>query len=119
MTPDDWPPEDEDAEPETHARRYDPDTSKETARRIAYPSQAAKVLRAYAVTGRELTDHDAYRLVGFPPGRTSHQRCSDLRDWKFIEPTGNRALSPSRNSARTCRITELGVRFLLKLEPFY
>ena len=119
MIDDDWPPDDEDAEPETHARRWDPDTSKETARRIAYTSQAAVVLKPYAITGRELTDHDAYRLAGFPPGRTSHQRCSDLRVWGFIALTGNRAMTPSRNSARTCAITELGMRFLLKLEPFY
>lgn len=112
---DDWPPTEE---PEFHARRYDPDTSKETARRIRILSQAKKVLKAYAITGRELTDHDAYRLAGFPPGRTSHQRCSDLRDWGYIALTGKRALSPSRHSARTSRITELGIRFLMKLEPF-
>ena len=120
-TDDDWPPDDDedDEDSRSRARRYDPDTSKETARRIAYTSQAIVVLKPYAITGRELTDHDAYRLAGFPPGRTSHQRCSDLRDWGFIALTGARAMTPSRNSARTCRITELGVRFLLKLEPFY
>lgn len=113
---DDWPPAEE---PERHARRFDPDTSKETARRIRIMSQAVKVLKAYAITGRELTDHDAYRLAGFPPGRTSHQRCHDLRYWGYVALTGRRALSPSRHSARTSIITELGMRFLLKLEPFY
>jgi hypothetical protein len=117
MSDDDWPPI-EGEEPETHARRYDPDTSHATARRIKITSQARRVLRAYAITGRELTDHDAYRLVGFPTGRTSHQRCSDLRDWGFIERT-TRGLSPSRHSAWQCRITELGVRFLMKMEPFH
>lgn len=111
----DWPPLDE---PEFHARRYDPDTSKETARRISYWSQAVRVLRAYASTGRELTDHDAYRLAGFPVGRTSHQRCSDLRDKGYIVITGNRGLTPSRHSARLCKITELGMRFILGVEPF-
>ena len=111
----DWPPID----PEPRARRYDPDTSKETARRIRYLSQAIKVLKAYAITGRELLDHDAYRLAGFPPGRTSHQRCSDLRDWGLIERTGKRGLTPSGHSGTTSRITELGIRFLLKLEPFH
>jgi hypothetical protein len=113
---DDWPPEEE---PELHARRYDPDTSHATARRIKILSQATRVLKAYAITGRELTDHDAYRLAGFPPGRTSHQRCSDLRWWGFIERTDKRGLTPSGHTGWTCRITELGIRFLLKLEPFH
>ena len=114
MSDQDWPP----VEPEPRARRYDPDTSKDTARRIKLLSQAIKVLKAYAITARELTDHDAYRLAGFPPGRTSHQRCADLRDWGYIALTGKRALSPSHHSARTSVITELGLRFLLTLEPF-
>ena len=75
--------------------------------------------QAYAVTGRELLDHDAYRLAGFLPGRTSHQRCSDLRDWGFIARTGKRGLTPSGHTGHLCSITELGVRFLLKLEPFH
>jgi hypothetical protein len=116
MSDDDWPPEEE---PELHARRYDPDTSKATAARIRILSQATRVLKAYAITGRELTDHDAYRLAGFPPGRTSHQRCSDLRWWGFIERVGKRGLTPSGHTGHLCRITELGIRFLLKLEPFH
>ena len=116
--PDDWPPS-LDLDPEKHARRYDPDTSFRTARRIKMYSQAVRVLKAYAITRRKLTDHDAYRLVGFPTGRTSHQRCSDLREFGLIRWTGERALSPSRHSARTSEITELGLRFLLKIEPFH
>ncbi|HEY2530305.1 MAG TPA: hypothetical protein VGJ20_20605 [Xanthobacteraceae bacterium] len=111
----DWPPLDE---PEEHARRYDPDTSKETARRIKIRSQALRVLRVYAVTGRALIDHDAYRLAGFPPGRTSHQRCSDLREHGFIARTGARGLTPSRHAANLCQITELGMRYVLGIEPF-
>jgi hypothetical protein len=111
-----WPPP---PEPELHARRLDPDTSKETARRIKILSQATTVLKAYAITGRELIDHDAYRLAGFPTGRTSHQRCSDLRYWGYIEPVGKRGLTPSGHTAQLCRITELGIRYLLKLEPFH
>jgi hypothetical protein len=110
----DWPP----VEPERHARRYDPDTSHATARRIKMTSQAARVLRVYATTGRELIDHDAYRLAGFPAGRTSHQRCSDLRYWGFIDRTGNRGMTPSGNGAYLCKITELGIRFVLGIEPF-
>jgi hypothetical protein len=112
----DWPPPP--LAPEQHARRYDPDTAQETARRIKLLSQAVTVLKAYAITGRELTDHDAYRLAGFPPGRTSHQRCSDLRYLGYIARTGKRGLTPSGHSAWTCRITEVGIRFLMKLEPF-
>jgi hypothetical protein len=113
----DWPPPAVD--PELHARRYDPDTSRDTARRIRILSQATTVLKAYAITGRELLDHDAYRLAGFPVGRTSHQRCSDLRAWGYIERTGKRGLTPSGHTGHLCRITELGIRYLLKLEPFH
>jgi hypothetical protein len=98
------------------ARRYDPDTSKETARRIAIWSQCIKVLRSYA-GGRELLDHDAYRLAGFPSGRTSHQRCSDLRDQGFIERTGRRGKTPSGHSGFLCQITGKGAAFLARIAP--
>jgi hypothetical protein len=101
---------------EPHARRYDPDTSKGTARRIKIRSQCLRVLRGYA-SGRELIDHDAYRLAGFPPGRTSHQRCSDLRDWGWIERTGARGRTPYGHSGLMCRITDLGRRVLLDTGP--
>lgn len=113
----DWPPEFH-PEDEPHARRHDPDTSRETARRIKMTSQAARVLRVYCTTGRELIDHDAYRLAGFPAGRTSHQRCSDLRVWGFIERTGKRGMTPSGHGAYTCKATELGMRWILGIEPF-
>lgn len=112
----DWPPIFEEG-PETHARRYDPDTSHRTARRIKLRSQAIRVLNVYVRTGRDLCDFEAYRLAGFPPGRTSHQRCSDLRDWGLIYRTGERGQTPSGNSAHRCRASELGVRFALGLLP--
>jgi hypothetical protein len=99
-----------------HARRYDPDTSKETARRIALWSQCIRVLRAYG-SGRELIDHDAYRIAGFPPGRTSHQRCSDLRDLQLIERTGARGRTPSGHSGYLCRITGKGMAYLASIAP--
>jgi hypothetical protein len=100
--------------PNEHARRYDPDTSKETARRIKLHAQMMVVLKSYR-TGRALIDHDAYRLAGFPPGRTSHQRCSDLRAKGCIERVG-RGITPSRHSAYTCKITSAGMRLLLAYE---
>jgi hypothetical protein len=99
-----------------HARRYDPDTSKDTARRIALWSQCVKVLRSYA-DGRELLDHDAYRIAGFPPGRTSHQRCSDLRDQGWIARTGKRGRTPSGHSGYLCAITAKGTAYLAKIAP--
>lgn len=113
----DWPPR-FDPESEPHARRHDPDTSHRTARRIKMTSQAARVLRVYASTQRELIDHDAYRLAGFEGGRLTHQRCSDLRHWNFIARTGNKGQTPSGNAAHKCRITELGMRYILGIEPF-
>jgi hypothetical protein len=101
---------------EHHARRYDPDTSKETARRIRLHAQMMVVLKSY---GRHphlaLIDHDAYRLAGFPPGRTSHQRCSDLRARGYIERDG-RGQTPSGHSAYKCKITAAGMKLLLAYE---
>lgn len=99
-----------------HARRHDPDTSKDTARRVKIRSQALIVLRAYA-SGRELIDHDAYRLAGFAPGRTSHQRCSDLRYWGWIERIKDRGATPYGSSAYKSRITPKGMRVLLDTGP--
>lgn len=107
-----WPPQLDLFE---HARRYDPDTSKETARRVRITSQAIKVLYAYRLAGRALLDHDAYKLAGFPAGRTSHQRCSDLRHFGFIERTG-RGVTPSGNSGYVCMITKRGLAYLLRIE---
>jgi hypothetical protein len=98
------------------ARRYDPDTSRDTARRIAIWSQCIRILRSYA-SGRELLDHDAYRLAGFPTGRTSHQRCSDLRDQGFIARTGRRGKTPSGHSGYLCAITAKGTAYLAKIAP--
>jgi hypothetical protein len=103
-------------EPEKRARRHDPDTSKDTARRIKIRSQCLQVLRGYR-NGQALIDHDAYRLAGFPPGRTSHQRCSDLRDFGWIARTGDRGPTPSGHSGYKCRITEAGMRVLLNTGP--
>ena len=97
-------------------RRHEPDSEKDTARRIDLWTQYVRVLRAYA-TGRELVDHDAYRLAGFPAGRTSHQRCSDLRTLGLIERTGDRGRTPSGHSGFLCRITERGTRFLAEIAP--
>lgn len=94
-----------------HARNSDPDTSHEAAEQLNITAQAIRVLQAYA-TGDELIDHEAYRIVGFPPGRTSHQRCSDLRDRGYIARTGERRLTPSGKAAYVCRITEAGIGFL-------
>lgn len=97
-------------------RRQEPDTPEATARRMHLRSQCLTVLRAYS-SGRELIDHDAYRLAGFPPGRTSHQRCADLRVLGWIERTGARGKTPSGHSAWMSRITELGRRVLLNTGP--
>lgn len=101
---------------EPHARRYDPDTSKDTARRIRLRAQALIVLRAYG-SGRELLDHDAYRIAGFPKGRTSHQRCSDLRARGWITRLSKRGLTPSGHSGYLSVITPLGMRVLLDTGP--
>jgi hypothetical protein len=93
-----------------HARADDPATSHEAAETIDVSAQAFRVLTSY-VSGRPLLDHDAYRIAGFPAGRTSHQRCSDLRDAGFIERTGERARTPSGKAGYLCRITPRGLAY--------
>lgn len=110
MTPD-WPPK-----PEPERARLSPDRLDQTAPKVTLTTQAHRVLRAYA-SGRDITDHEAYRLAGFPPGRTSFQRCHDLRLAGYIART-KRGKSPSKHAAWKSAITELGMRYLLKLEPF-
>jgi hypothetical protein len=99
----------------SHARGTDPLTSHEAAASISIRAQALQVLRSYW-NDRELIDHAAYRLAGFPSGRTSHQRCSDLRAAGFIERTGGRGQTPSGRSAYLCRITEQGRKYLILVD---
>jgi len=100
--------------PWPHARRTDPQTSKDTAARIDISAQAWRVLQAYK-TGRALLDHDAYKLVGIAEEnqkRFAHQRCSDLRANGLIERTGDRGVTPSGNTGYLCRITQEGKNFI-------
>lgn len=94
-----------------HARRGDADTSHEAVP-VNITAQARRVLHSYRCN-RPLTDHDAYRLAGFAPGRITHQRCSDLRFRGMIELTGERGITPSGKSARLSRITTAGWSYLL------
>lgn len=79
-------------------------------------SQTLRVLRAYSAN-HELIDHDAYRLAGFDAGRTSFQRCADLRILGWIARTGGRGRTPSGHSAWLSRITPLGMQVLLDTGP--
>lgn len=90
------------------ARATDPDTSAEAVESIDVSKQALLVLKAYVLAGRDLMDWEAYRLAGFPPGRTSHQRCSDLRHKGHIERTDHKGRTPSNKAAYYCRLTEQG-----------
>lgn len=94
----------------THARADDPDTSKETAESLDVTRQALRVLWAYA-GGKALLDHEAYKLVGFADGRTSHQRCSDLRERGMIVRVGT-GTTPFGKPAQLCRITQRGREYL-------
>jgi hypothetical protein len=113
----DWPPQlDLFGGPEERARRHDPDTAKATARRIKVYSEALKVLQAYKIAGRALTDHDAYNLAGYSPKRFSHRRCTDLRQAGLIVRVGT-GLSEFRHSAMLCQITAAGMELLLRIQP--
>jgi hypothetical protein len=74
-------------------------------------AQAWKVLQAYK-SGREMLDHEAYRLVGMGEKRFTHQRCSDLREAGLIARTGAKGVTPSGKAAYLCRITEEGKHFI-------
>lgn len=96
-----------------HARASDPETSHEAAASINISAQAWTVLQAYK-TGRALLDHDAYKLVGLGSNRLCHQRCSDLRSANLIERTGERGETPSGKSGYLCRITPLGLAYVMR-----
>jgi hypothetical protein len=106
-----------DVDRRTIARTNDPDTSKEAARRTDVNAQALAVLRVYA-RGRPIMDIEAYELAGLLENSRSGigARCSDLRDKKFIERTGERGITPSGSSAHKCRITDAGMRYILKVD---
>ena len=95
--------------PWPHARPTDPDTSHRAVPDIS--AQAWKVLQAYK-SGREMLDHEAYRLVGMGEKRFTHQRCSDLREAGLIARTGAKGVTPSGKPAYLCRITEEGRCFI-------
>jgi hypothetical protein len=106
-----WWDKDEDLFSSRHARASDPATSHESAASVSASAQGLRVLRSY-LCDRALLDHDAYRLAGFTENRFCHQRCSDLRDAKFIERTGERGRTPSGKSGYLCRITPAGRKYL-------
>lgn len=93
-----------------HARLSDPATSHEAVESIDITQQCRLILRAY-LNGQALTDHDAYRLAGFP-STLARQRCSDLRAAGLIERTGGRGMTPSGKAGYLCRITQAGLNFL-------
>lgn len=93
----------------SHARNSDPSTS-HSAIPINLAKQAANVLEAYK-DGKELLDHEAYRIRGMGVNRIANQRCSDLRHYGFIERTV-KGLTPSNKSAYRCRITPKGLDYL-------
>jgi hypothetical protein len=88
-----------------HARSSDPDTSHEAVPHNI-SQQAWRVLHAYR-SGLALLDEHAYELVGMD----GHQRCSDLRRWKFIERCG-RGRTAKGKAGYLCRITPAGHAFL-------
>lgn len=92
--------------PNIHARNTDVDTS-HLAVPLNITQQALYVLRAYE-SGLWLLDEEAYARVGWK----GHQRCSDLRRYKFIERCG-RKNTPFGKAAYLCRITPAGQTFLV------
>jgi len=95
-----------------HARSSDPATSHEAVADINITRQCFLILRSYR-TGQLLTDHEAYRLAGFP-STLARQRCSDLRAKGLIERTNERGTTPSGKAGYLCRITKAGLDFLNK-----
>jgi hypothetical protein len=96
-----------------HSRITDPDTSRESAETTDISRQALRVLWAYT-DGEPHLDHEAYKIAGFPSGRTSHQRCSDLRNAGYIVRTGERAKTPYGKNGYLCQITARGYRYYLR-----
>lgn len=95
-----------------HARNTDPDTSHMAAASINITAQSLRVLVSYYLIPTPLLDCTAYDYAGFSGRRNGEQRCSDLRDAGFIEPTGAKAKTPSGRLGRVCMITEAGRKYI-------
>lgn len=73
-------------------------------------SQRALLLAQYFVSN-DLTDEEAGRLSGLnnQPNCGYWKRCSELRQAKYIEPTGETRLASTGVMQLVCRITDAGV----------
>jgi hypothetical protein len=99
-------------DPHKHARRSDPDTSKEAAERLTGKrSMMRRLLIAYL--GRDLTAEEATRAAGYGPADCAWKRVSDLKAVGYIEDTGVRRPGESGRRQAVLGITKTGRRALL------
>ena len=101
-------------------RTNDPDTSGQQAkpRLIKVGSQHHRLLRQYGNTVLGLSDRTCARLVQMDaPGVCFWKRCSELRQFHLVAPTGRTATDHvTGREVRLCAITEHGRRTLERLE---
>lgn len=97
-------------DPRTHARREDPDTSHEAARRL---SDKRTMMRALLERFAQYpyTSEEAALYCGYDPWQAS-KRVSDLVRLGLIEDTDDRRPGRSGRDQIVRRITEAGIRAL-------
>lgn len=99
-------------DPEAHARRTDPDTSHEAARRLRPGAMMRRILAAYAVAGPMISD-EAVAYCGYNAGAGAWKRVSDLTGLGYLRFTGDRRLSYRTNRMQMVReITDAGRKAL-------
>ena len=104
-----------------NARATDPDTSHAAAAmsRLGRNKLMFELLSSFSSGGHEgITDESAYERISsrFPKAKRSWwKRCSDLRQFGFIEPTGKKSRTETGAMARVCRVTPVGMAALIEI----
>jgi hypothetical protein len=102
-----------DVEPKARARRTDPATSHEAARKINELQAASiqyRVLKAYARAGRHMTRDEVVEAAGYRPedGVGVQRRVSELLNAGLLQETGSKRPGLSGRDQRVLSITPAG-----------
>lgn len=102
-----------DLDPTSHARRTDPETSHESARRLSDKSVMIRaLLRTFDAWPTGLTAEEAAAFAGYAPAAGAWKRVSDLAAFGWIEDTGRTRIATTGRPQVVRAITDEGRRVL-------
>ena len=101
------------------SRPSDPPTSKAAggAKVVTKGSHRHLLLAVYATASTGLTDEEACDRAGLSPRSSPWKRCSELRQWGWLAPTGETRETLSGCQAEVCSLSAPGWESYLKLGP--